>query len=360
MYPQIAMDGAGNAIVVWEGEPEGGLNAIQYNAVTDLWEGLRNIGYPTGVASIVMDRVGNAITIWGSHFLIGASRYSVVTDVWKENLGHYVGRYGLKIVGFDVSLPEPLTFFTAWNEVENLHGYGGAYTAKWAPAPREAVAIGIQPTSVNNMDYSLIVFEFDFLSETLTLREGSASSDKVFQESYLNLAWHPDGEYISGVEANHLDIYDLDFDYFGVVLDTYDGSIPTRGEVKWSNKGGRDVGILSNILCQNQGKDCTKNMSVKFAIPEGYLTAANFVDIINLACISADYGLTAVLDASVEVTDSLLGARKRNYKFMQDNLKLSKRLTDVYKKSIEIKKNRAGASDRLPWSVYVLIKMCKG
>ena len=79
-------------------------------------------------------------------------------------------------------------------------------------------------------------------------------------------------------------------------------------------------------------------MPVKFAIPDGYTGAADFVNIINPACISADYGLTAVLDASVEVTDSLLGARKRNYKFMQDNLKLSKRLTDVYKKSIEVKK----------------------
>ena len=372
-YLQIAMDGAGNGIVVWNGiselsYEEEGVIASRYNVATDSWEDPREISVIRNKAvsiQIAMDREGSAIVIWDSGPLgIFASRYNEVVDGWKVNLGWAVGRYSLKIVKFDVSCPELLT---AWNEVQMLPNLK-VRSPKWAPSG-EVVAIATELIIVNNIKYGFIIFEVDFLAEILTQREGAAGMDgsvSVYEGPYIwDLAWRSDGKYISTANSwgsgwvSSLDIYDLDHDYFEVVVDTFDTSVPARGGTKWSNKGGRDVGILSNILCQNQGKDCTKSMPVKFAIPDGYLTAANFVDVINPACISADYGLTAVLDASIEVTDSLLGARKRNYKFMQDNLKLSKRLTDVYKKSIEMKKTEQARVIDQP-GVYTFNKDVQG
>ena len=348
-YPQIAMDEAGNAIVLWDFHgwwfPRSGAIVARYNAASDSWGSSINLTSESGDESrIAMDRAGNAIALCSGGLIADAFRYNEVTGFWKQYLGYLVLRRSLKIVNFDVSLPEPLTFFTAWNDVGEQHDYpGGIRAAKWAPSG-EAVAICSERVSIDDMEYKLVIFKVDFSSEILTLVEGGGSSRNVLVE-FVDLAWRPDGKYISSVvervHSNYegrLDIFDLDYDYFGVVLDTYDGSIPSRSGTNWSNKGERDVGILSNILRQNQEKNGTKNMPVKFEVPGGYTGAADFINIINPACISADDGLTGILDASIEVTDSLLGARKRNYKFMQDNLKLSKRLTDVYKKSVEIKK----------------------
>ena len=369
VYPQIAMDGFGNAIVVWDGYPER-LNANRYNAEIDSWEGPRQVYSISNrrEVPIAMDRAGNAIVTWplGPVYpVIYAARYNEVTDVWKENLGFQVGRYSLKIVSFDVLLPEPLSLFTAWNNVETMFSLSGVVATKWSPNG-QAVAIGTYPVNIKNIEYSLIVFEVDFLSKNLIQHEGSEPFDFRAKAPCRSVVWRPDGKYISAItrdirayDVYYLGIFDLDYDYFEVVVDTYDTSVPTRSEVSWSNKGERDVGILSNILRQNQEKNGTKNMPTKFAIPDGYLTAANFVDIINPACISADYGLTAVLDASVEVTNSLLGARTRNCKFMQDNLKLSRRLTDVYKKSIEIKKTEQARIIDQP-GVYTFNKDVQG
>ena len=376
--PQIAMDEAGNAIALWvsygwPGSEPQGATAAWYNAANDSWESPSIISgrISQQSISIAMDRAGNAIALWRHAPLfsvIYASRYNEATGFWKINLGDFTGIYSLKIVKFNVS-SEALSFFAAWNEIqsksitEDVSGYG-IMTGKWAPSGK-AVAIGSSSVNINGIYYRLIVLEVDFLSRILTKVEGSAIAPPEWRYSqsrpYHDLAWRPDGQYMSAATLNggFLDIYDLDYDYFTAVINTYDTSLPTKSEMKWPNKGERDVGILTNILCQNQGKNCTKSMPVKFAIPDGYLTAANFVDVIKPACISADYGLTAVLDASIEVTDSLLGARKRNYKFMQDNLKLSKRLTDVYKKSIEIKKTEQAKIIDCP-GVYTFNKDVQG
>ena len=397
---QVAMDGAGNAIVVWR--DFSGLEANRYNAITDSWQGPAKVGMPlhipvtSGSSQIAMDQDGNAIVMWQtpphpwippySKQIIYASRYSEMTlwedsyiwaRLWEVNLGEDVARYSLKVVRFDDSSPpeDRLTFCMAWNEVEEMFVWRDhdVKTAKWAPSGK-AVAIATGTVRVNGIPYGLLVFEVDFSSETLTLREGGTNlhGKWIAFTVYSDLAWRPpDGRYISATVPfgeiispdpgpyGFLDIYDLDYDYFGAVIDTYDASLPTKQEMKWPNKGESDIGILSNIARKLQGKNGTKSMPTKFAIPDGYLTAANFVDVINPACISADYGLTAVLDASIEVTDSLLGARKRNYKFMQDNLKLSKRLTDVYKKSIEIKKTEQARVIDQP-GVYTFNKDVQG
>ena len=372
-YPQIAMDGAGNAIAVWWVyglDFSGGATARRYNAAADSWGSSSVIStffynFPI-FTPIVMDRAGNAIAIW-ERTAIYASRYNEVIGFWKTNLGYELGRHSLKVVKFDDLLTEPLTLLTEWSEVGRInppYDLSGVQVAKWAPSGK-AVAIGSDIVTVNDINYSLIVFEVDFLSGILTLVEGLSVflyQGRTWDFVYSDLAWRPDGKYISASRTGRferLDINDLDFDYFEVVVDTFDTSVPARGGTKWSNKGGRDVGWLTNLLCQNQEKGCTKSIPTKFAIPNGYLTAANFVNIINPACISADYGLTAVLDASIEVTNSLLGARTRNCKFMQDNLKLSKRLTDVYKKSIEMKKSEQARVIDRP-GVYTFNKDVQG
>ena len=354
--PQIAMDRAnpGNAIVVWRGFSNANrkttIQVNRYDAVANAWQAptatitLSPLNQNVDKPQIAMDSAGNAIAVWVEAFFespdwrytVYASRYYVATDSWNINLGKNLGRYSLKIVEFNDVSPEELTFVTAWNETQLLNN--GVMTAKWSPS-EEAVAIGLEPININGIKYNILVFKLDPLTTTLTQVEGSSIPLSVNFQSH-DLAWRPDGAYMAAADltTGALQIYDLDFEYFVVVKETYDTSIPTNSIVDEVNETGLDVSSWTELLCQKQEKDCTKGMLVKFAIPDGYTGAADFVDIINPACTSADYGLTAVLDASIEVTDSLLGARKRNYKFMQDNLKLSKRLTDVYKKSIEIKK----------------------
>ena len=261
-YLQIAMDGAGNGIAVWN--VEWGVTASRYNVVTDSWESPRNISVEWVLApdiQVAMDREGNAIVTWASDFVY-ASRYNEVTGGWLiYNLGYWgLGRHSLKIVKFDVSVPEPLTLFTAWNHVQGLRTRFWVKSPRWAPSG-EAVIIASELVSINNTNYNAIIFEVDFLSGILTQCEGVAGSISVSgYDIWWDLAWRPDGKYISTTSLSFgtLDIYQLDQDYFGAVIDTYDTSIPTKQEMKWPNKGGRDVGILTNILCQNQQKKLYK------------------------------------------------------------------------------------------------------
>lgn len=90
--PQIAMSGVGNAIVVWR-QFDGAQNSVwanRYVAATNLWDPAQLIETDnTGGASapqIAVDGSGNAIVVWqqsdGVRTNIWANRYMAATDTW--------------------------------------------------------------------------------------------------------------------------------------------------------------------------------------------------------------------------------------------------------------------------------------
>jgi len=96
IQPQVAMDEAGNAIVVWEfyDGSKRDIQASRYNVTTGMWsdevETLSTAGageYAYG-PQVAMDEAGNAISVWmfddGSNESIQTSRYNVTTGVWSE------------------------------------------------------------------------------------------------------------------------------------------------------------------------------------------------------------------------------------------------------------------------------------
>ena len=84
----------------------------------------------------------------------------------------------------------------------------------------------------------------------------------------------------------------------------------------------------------------TAGVPVKFEVPSGYTGAAHFIDVINPASDSATDGLTGILDASTEVTDSLLGVRSevfRSIGYYHKNLSVFNKAAAFYKKNMELK-----------------------
>lgn len=98
-----------------------------------------------------------------------------------------------------------------------------------------------------------------------------------------------------------------------------------------------DVGeSLGNQLGAN------KDRPVKFDIPGGYLGAEGFAQnpSIEPGVDSADAGLTGILDASIEVSDSLLGSRSKLVKalqFYRENLACFIDADLLYKKDVKLK-----------------------
>ena len=371
--PQIAMDGAdpGNAITVWQGY-DNNINTIRanrYDAITNSWQDpavkLIISSHYSFSPQVAMDGAdpGNAIAVWSKGITsitvedtIQTKRYDAGTDEWKE-ISKAAATYSLKVLRFD-KVYNYLSFVTEWYKSQFMSD-GGVMAVKWSPLDEYGNFIAMASEPIDNR-FNIVVFDFDPLSGVLTwVDENILTSGQDFCSS--DVAWRPDGRHIAAADLKEgaLQIYSFDPEQSEAAKGTYDGSITATVEVAGVSEAGFDVSSLTELLCQNQGKDCTKNMPVKFEVPGDYTGAAGFVDIINPACISADYGLTGILDASIEVTDSLLGARKRNYKFMQDNLKLSKRLTDVYKKSIEIKKTEQAKIIDCP-GVYTFNKDVQG
>jgi len=91
--PQVAMDGLGNAIVVWR-RTDGRNYIVQtrrYNTETSTWSAVQTLSVAGQISydpQISMDTLGNAITIWrrydGSHYIVQARRYNVETDTWAS------------------------------------------------------------------------------------------------------------------------------------------------------------------------------------------------------------------------------------------------------------------------------------
>jgi hypothetical protein len=89
--PQIKMDAAGNAIATWaESNPISGditTRAKRYNASLGSWEGTVFVDSATTIASsldpqINMDAAGNAIVVWGSGSQVFMNRYNVTNHTW--------------------------------------------------------------------------------------------------------------------------------------------------------------------------------------------------------------------------------------------------------------------------------------
>ena len=109
-----------------------------------------------------------------------------------------------------------------------------------------------------------------------------------------------------------------------------------------SNTGKETLGVLDGEIKNVFQKqvDTKKGVPTKFEIPGGYTGAAGFVDVIAPATDSADAGLTGILDASFEVTESLLGARARilhTIALYHKNLSFFHKATAFFKKNQKVK-----------------------
>ena len=83
-FPDVAVDAAGNAIVVWS---DSDVHATRYDAVADTWDTETLIGsgsYPR----VAVDVLGNAIVVWidsiDDH--VHAARYNAVAGTWDADI----------------------------------------------------------------------------------------------------------------------------------------------------------------------------------------------------------------------------------------------------------------------------------
>ena len=85
---QLAMDGAGNVMVVWRQSGDSAVNiwANRYSATTISWGTAEQIdGSSVGTAyipQIAMDSAGNAIVVWQHEDAIWGNRYNATTSSW--------------------------------------------------------------------------------------------------------------------------------------------------------------------------------------------------------------------------------------------------------------------------------------
>jgi hypothetical protein len=110
--PQIKMDAAGNAIAIWaESDPIGGdirIRAKRYNASLGSWEGTVFVDSATTITSyldpqINMDAAGNAIVVWGGGQVF-MNRYNATNHTWgtPAQLGNNLidsGKFAFKMNG---------------------------------------------------------------------------------------------------------------------------------------------------------------------------------------------------------------------------------------------------------------------
>lgn len=78
----VALDSAGNAVVVWSAA--NGIDAARYSAATSTWAApvrLWSATFPSE-PSVATDASGNAIVVWGDSGRIKTVRYSRVSDTW--------------------------------------------------------------------------------------------------------------------------------------------------------------------------------------------------------------------------------------------------------------------------------------
>jgi len=86
--PEVAVDGAGNAIAVWTRYEPPAVQAARYTAGSAAWSGPVNLapgGSSAEHARVAMDSSGNALVVWvegGGFGNIRAARYLTATGVW--------------------------------------------------------------------------------------------------------------------------------------------------------------------------------------------------------------------------------------------------------------------------------------
>ena len=102
--PKVAMDGSGNAVVVWVQKNIDDIKRIYsnyYDASSGSWSGVKLLPQPLSSAEfsqVAMDGNGNAVTVWqqydGSYYSIYSSHYYASSGVWsaisvlERNAGH--------------------------------------------------------------------------------------------------------------------------------------------------------------------------------------------------------------------------------------------------------------------------------
>ena len=89
--PDLAMDGSGNAVVVWTGRigDDGVVRVSRYTAATGSWSApidLSAPGEPAGSGQVAMDSDGNAVVVWvrsnATDSIAQAAYYSAGTAAW--------------------------------------------------------------------------------------------------------------------------------------------------------------------------------------------------------------------------------------------------------------------------------------
>ncbi|QEM68562.1 hypothetical protein FO488_10525 [Geobacter sp. FeAm09] len=138
MMPKVAIDGSGNAVVVWM-QSDNQLNSVWVNRYVagsgwgspkKLTSAVSSATGPSGVPSVAIDAAGNAVIMWNqsdaavsSHFDVYASRYSVTGDSWSAPAMLSSGTncaYGYKVVANNAGAVAVI-----YNQFQRTDGIGG-------------------------------------------------------------------------------------------------------------------------------------------------------------------------------------------------------------------------------------------
>ena len=116
--PALAIDGAGNALALWVVIGADRIEAVRYDAATELWGPIVVLGSGAG-AQIGADDAGNAVAIWSDRSglveVLRARRFTVATGVWGPTLALASNDF---VVALDLDVAPDGTAAALWYDAD--------------------------------------------------------------------------------------------------------------------------------------------------------------------------------------------------------------------------------------------------
>ncbi len=135
-FPRVAVDPSGNAIVVWQ-QIENGVRSIlanRYDAGSGDWgltEGLETASEAASLPRVAMDAAGNAVAVWmqsdGTSESVYANRYLVASNAWQGR--ELVETAAGDVLDLDVAVSAGGVAIVVWSQQQSITNIADIYAS---------------------------------------------------------------------------------------------------------------------------------------------------------------------------------------------------------------------------------------